>query len=211
MGREVGQERWFDYARNQAFQNVRRNPKTLGRKSRNMPNNSRCSPFWVMQLGPSGFIFKNLSNQHGDDTSQEGWRLQCGPGDPCPARYGHVSFWILAKSESRGGAGTGGALSWDSGFSGQPGYSSSTTWFLLLSPLGKGRLRDSVAIYERCSFTPLASRLFAMSVPCWCWGELRRRTRGTTFQRFMNLILLGCGFWDKPNWKKSWLQSGEHS
>ena len=130
-----------------------------------------------MQLGPSGFLFKNLSNQHGDDTSQEGWRLQHGPGDPCPARYGHVSFWILAKSESRGGAGTGGALSWDSGFSGQPGYSSSITWFLLLSPLRKGRLRDSVATYERCSFVPLASRLFAMFVPCWCWGELRRRTR----------------------------------
>lgn len=74
-----------------------------------------------MQLGPSGFIFKNLSNQHGGDISQEGWRLQRGPGDPCPARYGHVSFWIMAKSESRGGDGTGGALSWDSGFSGQPG------------------------------------------------------------------------------------------
>ena len=72
---------------------------------------------------------------------------------------------------------------------------------LLPGATQEGRLRGSVATYERCSFTPLASGLFAMSIPRWCWGEVRTRTLGTTFQGCMNLILLDCGFWDKPYWK----------
>ena len=36
VGRDLGQEHWFDCAGNQPFQNVRRNTKTPGHKPRNI-------------------------------------------------------------------------------------------------------------------------------------------------------------------------------
>lgn len=75
-------------------------------------------------------------------------------------------------------AGTGGALSWDF-------RSGSLDILPLLGSSAvssqEGRLRDSVAVYERCSFIPLASGLFAgdMSIPRWCWERKQENPAST--------------------------------
>lgn len=97
-----------------------------------------------------------------------------------PAGGYHVSFWILVKSQSPGEV-LGQAGPWG----GAQGSQDSLDIFIpllasscFLLSLRKWRLRDSVVTYEGYSFAQFASRLPAVSSPCWCWGEMYRESFG---------------------------------